>query len=761
MNVKSLLAGLAVLVVGLISSVPAAGQTAQTGPLLGAPEFKPSPERPVGWRGDWTGRFPGATPPLEWSRRVKDVTSELKYQADKPAGEPGADAQALEYFTIKDWLVAGPFAVDNPETDMAKDLLGGEAAVQPAKGAKAGTATWMFLRADVDTQSRHECNGGACAHSNVDFVDAFGKITGEGSGIAALKVEGDFTNKIAYAHTYIHSPADAKVQLQMPFQGVAARFWLNGKPTDLDAKNRGRGVEVTLTKGWNRLLVKVGAAEGLGKGGHWVSQWMVAAYLMPTLPVSYQTKNVAWMTKLPGRSVSQPIVVGDRIFIGSGTSDLLCINKKDGKVLWIQSNTPFDGLPAEAKDAVKEKVEPLAARLTALNAEALAAINAAVSPEGLASKQSAELDQKLKAKEAAEKAIHDALEAIDKKKYSPMYINEVSAGNATACSDGQFVYWACGGGQGWRKAATYVIACFTLDGKRVWTVHDDTLGVMEHGNHTSPALVEGKLIFAANRTVLALDAKTGKELWRNTPNDWTNELCACSPVTVSLGGAAAIVANRYIHRASDGAVVCTSNISDIFCSVVTPIVNDGVLYNAGQQQAGDQRPPTFIAVKLPASAAPGGASAKADMLWAPDGKDVSTLLRGANFMIASPLYVDGIVYTIDMSGGLTALDPAGKKCVFRQWLGGYNRFNRAVYGVCASPTLAGKNVYVVDDAGFTHIFPPGKEFKELGRNVLENIHASGAGGNPCHQESFYTSPCFEGKFMYLRGEEYLYCIGEN
>ena len=36
-------------------------------PELGSADFQPTPERPFGWRGDGTGRFPGATPPLEWS----------------------------------------------------------------------------------------------------------------------------------------------------------------------------------------------------------------------------------------------------------------------------------------------------------------------------------------------------------------------------------------------------------------------------------------------------------------------------------------------------------------------------------------------------------------------------------------------------------------------------------------------------------------------------------------------------------------------
>jgi outer membrane protein assembly factor BamB len=36
-------------------------------PALGSPDFHPSPQHSFGWRGDGSGRFPGATPVTEWS----------------------------------------------------------------------------------------------------------------------------------------------------------------------------------------------------------------------------------------------------------------------------------------------------------------------------------------------------------------------------------------------------------------------------------------------------------------------------------------------------------------------------------------------------------------------------------------------------------------------------------------------------------------------------------------------------------------------
>ena len=62
-----------------MSTFIAAGRAAGgAGAPLGSPAFRPSPGRPIGWRGDWTGPFPGATPPREWSRRIKGATTDIR-----------------------------------------------------------------------------------------------------------------------------------------------------------------------------------------------------------------------------------------------------------------------------------------------------------------------------------------------------------------------------------------------------------------------------------------------------------------------------------------------------------------------------------------------------------------------------------------------------------------------------------------------------------------------------------------------------------
>ena len=114
-----------------------------------------------------------------------------------------------------------------------------------------------------------------------------------------------------------------------------------------------------------------------------ISNWRTVAYVMPAGPISYETKNIAWMTRVTGRSMSQPIVAGDRIFFGSAYTDLMCVNKADGKVLWIRSNTPWDALSTEERAQYKDRIEPLAIQLEKLNDEAVAAINAMASPAGI------------------------------------------------------------------------------------------------------------------------------------------------------------------------------------------------------------------------------------------------------------------------------------------------------------------------------------------------------------------------------------------
>ncbi len=258
----ALLALLALAASGLTAAeapgrLPGAGQ-------LGAADVLPTSEHPFGWRGDGSGLYPGARPPTSWSRTISgSAVTRATYQGPKPKGDgPSSDAAPLELGMVKDWLVIGPFAADDPAKDIEKPFLGDEAAVRPDENAKVGALSWKRLRVSMDTQSSHNTNGGICNEQNVDFTYIYGRLA----------------NQVAYAHTYLYSPSGGPAQLAIHHadrSDAQAKIWLNGAPTLLDPK-AAYGVhqaKVTLEKGWNRLLVKVSCAASATQDPYNAHSW--------------------------------------------------------------------------------------------------------------------------------------------------------------------------------------------------------------------------------------------------------------------------------------------------------------------------------------------------------------------------------------------------------------------------------------------------------------------------------------------------------
>ena len=64
-----------------------------------------------------------------------------------------------------------------------------------------------------------------------------------------------------------------------------------------------------------------------------------------------------------------------------------------------------------------------------------------------------------------------------------------------------------------------------------------------------------------------------------------------------------------------------------------------------------------------------------------------------------------------------------------------------------SLALVGDRLYLLNDQGDTLVLEAGKEYKELKRNKLPAGHGGG--------------PAFDGKYIYIRGGQNLYCIGER
>ena len=65
--------------------------------------------------------------------------------------------------------------------------------------------------------------------------------------------------------------------------------------------------------------------------------------------------------------------------------------------------------------------------------------------------------------------------------------------------------------------------------------------------------------------------------------------------------------------------------------------------------------------------------------------------------------------------------------------------------VYPSISLAGQHIFVSSDNGTTAVLEHGREYKEIVRNKLG---------------VFRSSPVFQGRRMYIRAYDGLYCIGE-
>ncbi len=132
---------------------------------------------------------------------------------------------------FQNYLMNGPWK----ETDLDRDLLGGEASVKPEDGqSTAGKPWWVF---------KHPFG----------FPEAYVSLNEE--------LKDDLTNTITYAYLRLYSPSKQKGTLTFGFDD-GAKVFLNGKVVFRDDgprefKLREESIGITLQKGDNHLLIKL------------------------------------------------------------------------------------------------------------------------------------------------------------------------------------------------------------------------------------------------------------------------------------------------------------------------------------------------------------------------------------------------------------------------------------------------------------------------------------------------------------------------
>ncbi|MDB5289642.1 MAG: outer rane biosis protein [Phycisphaerales bacterium] len=456
-----------------------------------------------------------------------------------------------------------------------------------------------------------------------------------------------------------------------------------------------------------------------------------------------KTAGIIWQKKMPHYSFASPLLVGDRLLIRCEPYDLVCLEARSGKLLWVRSHGPDEIVsPEQRKDPQWPEVAATTARLSALNQ---ALYDSAEPPADL-------VGQKLQ----LQKRLGELTAHIDRQyRLAPEMWRSKWSGytGSTPCTDGRNVYFTSNMG---------VIGCYDLDGNRKWMaaepVNSNRMG--EHGCGSSPAVVGDRLIYCVADDVVALNKETGEPLWRQTFN---NADSFPSILAFESAGQHYVIGKRRFMRVEDGSIVEFKDDHMLSMSMIaTPVIkgNHGYfLDSAGRLEWISWNTDAAGQLHIEREGLIEFALADESKRWD----------NAYNFWVASPVELNGLVYCLSCQGRMVIVDTVQKKIVYDKspdlspnmyktgMHGGY------IVGCCASPTLAGGHLYLMDNTGRTLVMEPGPDPKTITRNQIEQIVApwDPKHFDAPHQEATLSSPLFVDGRLYYRGEQYVYCIGKN
>jgi len=292
----------------------------------------------------------------------------------------------------------------------------------------------------------------------------------------------------------------------------------------------------------------------------------------------------------------------------------------------------------------------------------------------------------------------------------------------SAVTDGEHVF-AFFGSRG--------VYCLDMDGELVWK---KDLGDMQirhaHGEGSSPALYGDTLIVnwdhQGDSFVVALDKRTGKQRWkvaRDEITSWSTPL-----VVVHAGRPQVVISATKRVRAYDlatGELIwsCGGLSRNV---VASPVASDGLVFvaNSYDWQA-------MLAIRL--AKAKGDITGTEAVVWTRD--------RDTPYVPSPVLDGDQLCFIKHNQAFLTCVDAKTGDTKM-----GPNRLP-GVHSVFASPVAADGRLYVAGRNGATAVVNVGEGHELLALNRLD--------------DSFSASPAIVGGDIFLRGERFLYCIGET
>lgn len=394
--------------------------------------------------------------------------------------------------------------------------------------------------------------------------------------------------------------------------------------------------------------------------------------------------NVAWVTTVPGRGWSSPIVQGDRVFLTSAIS---------GGIF----KEPTPGI--YGNDYMAELIEQGVPPQEAMTRVRLRDTEATEEVED-------EVRWMVYAFSATTGEMLWEREAWRGKPFGGRHRKNTYA-SETPVTDGERVF-AYFGNVG--------LFAYDVDGQPLWERRFEPQAIyLDFGTASSPIIHEGRVLVLNDTQsvsfLAAFDARTGDEAWRvQRHND--NPLIRSgfsTPFVWRHAGRSEIVAagpQRLVAYDTEGEELWRYHGTSLVAAP-TPVADSERLFFSSGSPSEDVRPIIGIAAGAEGNITPtGGEAADPHLAWVLD--------RGGAY-ITSPILVDGRLYVLDDRGFFAAYDSSDGRRIYRARIGqGGNTFS-------ASPWFAAGRLYCLSEEGTTFVLAPGDAFEILAENPLEEM----------------------------------------
>ena len=418
------------------------------------------------------------------------------------------------------------------------------------------------------------------------------------------------------------------------------------------------------------------------------------------------TDHVKWAVPIAGHGWSSPIVWGDTVFMTSAISSRPFKKPTPG----LYGNDYIADMAAQGLSD-EEITKRAQARDNELTAEA------------------DEIRYMVYALDARTGNVKWEREAVKTRPFGGRHRKNTYA-SETPVTDGERLYASFGQNVG--------LVVYSLDGTLLWKKQWTPKAIyLDFGTASSPTVADGRVYLLQDNeeqpSIVALDAKSGAELWRTprsgtgfplksswmTPFVWKNAL---RTEIVTTGHGAVIsydLQGKELWRANRMSMPTAS-----------PFAVDGLLYVGTGSQGDANRP--FLAIKAGASGditLKPGETSNEFIVWSQS--------RASGYT-PSAIVHEGRAYVVHDTGIMTVLDAKTGKQVYKVRVGGGGQT------FSASPIAAGARVFLLTEEGTTFVLESGAEYKEIARNDLN--------------EMTLASPAVAGDAIYIRTESKLYKI---